>query len=68
MNTVGLLTDEESDYVELENREWDLEELRDAIRELLAIQYLKACDYCNYPKGMEIPVAEQAVEYVENET
>lgn len=61
MNTVGLLTDQESDYVQLENREWDLNKLRDAIRGLLAIDYLKACNYCNYPQNIEIPVAEQEV-------
>lgn len=59
MNTVGLLTDQESDFVQLENREWELEELREAVRGLLAIDYLKACDYCNYPQNIEIPVAEQ---------
>lgn len=59
MNTVGLLTDQQSDYVELERREWDMEKLRDAIRELLAIEYLKACDYCGYSENIDIPVAEQ---------
>lgn len=66
MNTAGLLSDQESDYVQLENMEWSREELRDAIRELLAIDYLKACDYCNYPANIEIPVAEQVMERVEN--
>lgn len=59
MNTVGLLTDQESDYIELENKEWIKEELREAIRKLMAIDYIKACDYCNYPANIEIPVAEQ---------
>lgn len=59
MNTVGLLSDEQSDYVELENREWSVEELRDAIRKLLAIEYLQACDYCGYSEHIDIPVAEQ---------
>ena len=68
MNTVGLLTDQESDYVELENQEWNKEELRNIIREFLAIDYLKACDYCNYPENVEIPVAEQVMERMGNET
>lgn len=59
MNTVGLLADEESDFIELKNKSWDAGELRKEVRKMLSIPYLKACDYCNYSSHHEVLVAEQ---------
>ena len=59
MHTVGLLSDQDSDYVELDNKEWSKPDLRNEIYKLINIEYLNACDYCNYSSNREIPVAKQ---------
>lgn len=59
MNTTGLLSDEESDFIELQRKDWDSKELKDAVRSFLALPYLQACDYCNYSSYVEVLVAEQ---------
>lgn len=59
MNTVGLLADDESDFIDLESKNWDQGELKEQIRRFLLLPYLKACDYCHYGSYTEVPVAEQ---------
>lgn len=59
MNTVGLLSDQESDFIELEHKKWDVSQLRKEIREFISVPYLRACDYCNYSAHVEVAVAEQ---------
>lgn len=59
MNTTGLITDEESDFIQLEGKDWKPIELRETIKNFLQIRYLKSCDYCNYCSKKEIEVAEQ---------
>lgn len=59
MNTVGLLPDSESDYVQLQGKEWDKYTLRSELKTFLSKEHIQACDYCNLYKKQEIPVAEQ---------
>ena len=59
MNTVGLLSDAESDFIELQNKDWNNNELKETVRDFLSIPYLRACDYCNYSAHVEVLVAEQ---------
>lgn len=59
MNTIGLLTDSESDYVQLQGKEWDRHTLRAELKTFLSKEHIQACDYCNLFKKVEIPVAEQ---------
>lgn len=59
MNTTGLITDEESDFIQLEGKEWEPAKLRETIKKFLKIKYLRSCDYCNYYSKKEIEVAEQ---------
>lgn len=59
MNTIGLLMDSESDYVQLQGKEWDRHTLRAELKTFLSKEHIQACDYCNLFKKVEIPVAEQ---------
>ncbi len=59
MNTIGVLTDAESDYLQLEGIEWDRNVLRKELKSFLSRGYIQACDYCNLFMKQEIPVAEQ---------
>lgn len=59
MNTVGLLPDEDADYIQIEGENWETDDLRNKIRLFIKKDYLKACDYCNYSSKIEIAVAEQ---------
>lgn len=59
MNTVGLLSDAESDYIQLQGKAWGKEELRAELKAFLAKKHIAACDYCQLYEHKEIPVAEQ---------
>lgn len=59
MNAVGLLADSESDYVQLQGKDWDRQALRSELKAFLNRGHIQACDYCNLFKRKEIPVAEQ---------
>lgn len=59
MNTVGLLSDQESDFIELEHKKWEVSQLKKEIKEFISVPYLRACDYCNYSAHIEVTVAEQ---------
>lgn len=59
MNTVGLLDDENSDYVQLQGAEYKTEELKKKLSDFLHKKYIKACDFCNLYMGKEIEVAKQ---------
>lgn len=59
MNSVGILKDEDSDYIQIAGKNWSEEELREELRTFLEKAYIKACDFCNLYKNEEIPVATQ---------
>lgn len=59
MNLVGLLPDDESDYIQIKDREWSKGDLREEISNFLKLRHIKACNYCSLFKNVEIPVAEQ---------
>lgn len=59
MNTVGILRDEDSDYLQIAGINWNAVELREKLRDFLTKPYIKACDFCNLYMNEEIPVAMQ---------
>lgn len=59
MNTIGVLADAESDYLQLEGIEWDKNVLRNELKSFLSRGHIQACDYCNLFMKQETPVAEQ---------
>lgn len=59
MNTVGLLNDENSDYIQLQGVKYETEELKKRLSDFWHKKYIKACDFCNLHVGKEITVAEQ---------
>lgn len=59
MNTVGILKDEDSDYIQIAGKDWNAMELREELKTFLAKPYIKACDFCNLYRNEEIPVAMQ---------
>lgn len=61
MHNSGILPDEEAEYIQIENRDWQTDELRNEIKKFLGNQYLKACGYCNYGSHIEVAVAEQEI-------
>ncbi len=60
MHNTGLLPDEEVEYIQIENKDWQTDELRREIKSFLSKQYLRACSYCNYGSHIEVRVAEQS--------
>lgn len=59
MNTVGLLDDKNSDYIQLQGIEYEPQILRKKLNDFLHKSHIEACDYCNMYKKNEIMVAEQ---------
>lgn len=59
MNTVGLLDDEDSDYIQLHGVEYETELLRKKLRNFMQKKYIKACDFCSSYMRKEVEVAEQ---------
>lgn len=59
MNTVGLLDDNNSDYVQLQGVQYKTEDLRNELKSLLSKSHISACDYCSIYLKKEIKVAEQ---------
>ena len=59
MNTVGVLADEECEYLQIEGKRWDITLLRNELKKFLGKEYLKSCDYCNLYMNEEVEVAEQ---------
>ena len=58
---LGLIKNNEKDYVDLLNSKLSINDKQKAIQKLLKKKYIQACDYCDYGtnKSKKIPVAEQ---------
>lgn len=49
----------ENDYLQIHGKDWEIEELRDNLKEFLKCDYLQSCNYCNFCMHKEVAVAEQ---------
>lgn len=58
---LGIIKNNQSDYVDLLDKETSIEEKRELLNQLYRKKYVLACDYCDYgtKKSTKIPVAEQ---------
>lgn len=59
LNSVGMLDDCDSDYIQLEGVSYERDILRKKIKALLKTNYIKACDFCSLYLNKEIEVADQ---------
>ena len=60
---LGVIKDNEDDYLDLLDKNLSISEKKDRLNILLRKKYIVACDYCDFAtkKGIKIPVAEQLV-------
>ena len=58
---LGIIKDNEDDYLDLLDSSMSLEEKKSRLNKLLKKKYIMACDYCDFgtSKSKKIPVAEQ---------
>lgn len=59
MNTLKMIPEKTDEFVDLEKNNLSKEELRKRISELLQIEYLEACRYCNMCRKVTVPVTKQ---------